>query len=68
MKVKTVLASTLSVLLLSAVLPLQAATQTMIVAGGCFWCVESDFEKVAGVLAAVSGYSVAMLRTLPTGQ
>lgn len=57
MKVKTVLASTLSVLLLSAVLPLQAATQTMIVAGGCFWCVESDFEKVAGVLAAVSGYS-----------
>lgn len=26
-------------------------------AGGCFWCVESDFEKVDGVIAAVSGYT-----------
>jgi peptide methionine sulfoxide reductase msrA/msrB len=26
-------------------------------AGGCFWCVESDFEKVDGVVAAVSGYA-----------
>jgi peptide methionine sulfoxide reductase msrA/msrB len=26
-------------------------------AGGCFWCVEADFEKVPGVLEAVSGYS-----------
>ncbi len=26
-------------------------------AGGCFWCVESDFEKVEGVIAAVSGYT-----------
>jgi peptide methionine sulfoxide reductase msrA/msrB len=26
-------------------------------AGGCFWCVESDFEKVAGVLRVVSGYT-----------
>jgi peptide-methionine (S)-S-oxide reductase len=25
-------------------------------AGGCFWCMESDFEKVAGVTEAVSGY------------
>ncbi len=25
-------------------------------AGGCFWCVESDFEKVPGVAAAISGY------------
>jgi peptide methionine sulfoxide reductase msrA/msrB len=27
------------------------------VAGGCFWCVESDFEKVDGVIKAVSGYT-----------
>jgi peptide-methionine (S)-S-oxide reductase len=33
-----------------------AATQTLIVAGGCFWCVESDFEKHKGVLKAESGY------------
>jgi peptide methionine sulfoxide reductase msrA/msrB len=26
-------------------------------AGGCFWCVESGFEKVPGVKAAISGYS-----------
>ena len=26
-------------------------------AGGCFWCVESDFEKVPGVLRVVSGYT-----------
>ena len=26
-------------------------------AGGCFWCTESDFEKVPGVLSAVSGYT-----------
>ena len=25
-------------------------------AGGCFWCVESDFDKVAGVTATISGY------------
>lgn len=27
-----------------------------IFAGGCFWCIESDFDKVPGVLATVSGY------------
>jgi peptide-methionine (S)-S-oxide reductase len=26
-------------------------------AGGCFWCTESDFEKVPGVLGAISGYT-----------
>ncbi|MCU7812952.1 MAG: peptide-methionine (S)-S-oxide reductase, partial [Candidatus Thiodiazotropha sp. (ex Notomyrtea botanica)] len=26
-------------------------------AGGCFWCVESGFENLPGVKAAVSGYS-----------
>ncbi len=26
-------------------------------AGGCFWCVEADFEKVPGVSEAVSGYT-----------
>ena len=29
----------------------------IVVAGGCFWCVEADFEKVRGVLGAVSGYT-----------
>ncbi len=26
-------------------------------AGGCFWCTEADFEKVDGVIEAVSGYA-----------
>ena len=26
-------------------------------AGGCFWCIESDFEKVDGVIEAISGYT-----------
>lgn len=56
MKIKSLFSSALSVIALSAILPAQAATQTMIVAGGCFWCVESDFEKVDGVSEVVSGY------------
>lgn len=32
-------------------------TETLTVAGGCFWCVESDFESVAGVKEVVSGYT-----------
>ena len=34
----------------------RAETQTAIFAGGCFWCVESDFDKIPGVLETVSGY------------
>ncbi|QUJ76193.1 peptide-methionine (S)-S-oxide reductase MsrA [Sulfitobacter albidus] len=34
-----------------------AGTETITVAGGCFWCVEADFEKVEGVTDAVSGYT-----------
>ncbi|WP_461534898.1 peptide-methionine (S)-S-oxide reductase MsrA [Spongorhabdus nitratireducens] len=32
-------------------------TATAIFAGGCFWCTESDFEHVTGVIEAVSGYT-----------
>ena len=31
--------------------------QVLTVAGGCFWCVEADFEKVTGVEEVVSGYT-----------
>lgn len=33
-----------------------AAQETAVFAGGCFWCVEEAFEKVPGVVSAVSGY------------
>ena len=31
--------------------------QTATFAGGCFRCVESDFEKLPGVVEAISGYT-----------
>ena len=31
--------------------------EVLMVAGGCFWCVESDFEALAGVYEVVSGYA-----------
>jgi peptide-methionine (S)-S-oxide reductase len=34
-----------------------AAQATAIFAGGCFWCVEADFDKLAGVTATESGYA-----------
>lgn len=38
--------------------PVQAAgTETLTLAGGCFWCIESDFESVKGVKEVVSGYT-----------
>ncbi|MDU8942638.1 peptide-methionine (S)-S-oxide reductase MsrA [Ovoidimarina sediminis] len=30
---------------------------TAVVAGGCFWCVEADFERVRGISEVVSGYT-----------
>jgi peptide-methionine (S)-S-oxide reductase len=33
------------------------AVATAVFASGCFWCTESDFDKVPGVLATVSGYT-----------
>lgn len=34
-----------------------ANAQMAIFAGGCFWCVESDFDHVPGVVETVSGYT-----------
>jgi peptide-methionine (S)-S-oxide reductase len=61
MIIRNALSSALGLLLLSGVTAFssasQAAPQTMIVAGGCFWCVESDFELVQGVSDVISGYT-----------
>jgi peptide-methionine (S)-S-oxide reductase len=34
-----------------------ARVATAVFAGGCFWCVEADFDKVDGVLETISGYT-----------
>ncbi len=35
--------------------------KTATFAGGCFWCVESDFDKVPGVIETISGYTGGIL-------
>ena len=52
-----VLGALISIGLLAHGTQASAAEDTLIVAGGCFWCVESDFESVKGVKEAVSGYT-----------
>jgi peptide-methionine (S)-S-oxide reductase len=41
----------------AAVMPTATVPATALFAGGCFWCMEADFEKVPGVIAVESGYS-----------
>ena len=36
---------------------MEESLQMATFAGGCFWCTESDFEKVKGVVKVISGYS-----------
>src|SRR5574341_658131 len=43
---------------LAFALPVHAQkTEKATFAGGCFWCTEEAFEKVPGVISAVSGYT-----------
>ena len=58
MPTSRVFAAALAALALGSIAQKSAAdTATVIVAGGCFWCVEADFEKVQGVEEVVSGYT-----------
>ena len=49
----------LILIFLMSLLPLAAVekTETAIFAGGCFWCMESPFEKINGVKEVISGYT-----------
>ena len=50
--------ATVSILILMAVVCMQPASAAKaILAGGCFWCMESDFEKLHGVSDVVSGFT-----------
>jgi peptide-methionine (S)-S-oxide reductase len=41
----------------SALAPVPAHLAKATFAGGCFWCVEADFDKVPGVVSTTSGYT-----------
>ena len=58
MKPKLSLVATLIALSLCSFMTLNAIAeeQSAVFAGGCFWCTESDFEKLDGVVSAASGY------------
>ena len=52
-------------LILSAILlsyAPNAAADKAILAGGCFWCMESDFEKLEGVTDVISGFTGGTLK------
>ena len=55
---RLVFALTIAFGTLAPTLPASAKdVRTAVVAGGCFWCVESDFESVPGVIEVESGYT-----------
>ncbi|GEB73056.1 peptide-methionine (S)-S-oxide reductase [Pseudoalteromonas carrageenovora] len=39
-----------------------AKTEKAVLAGGCFWCMESDFEKLEGVKDVISGFTGGKLK------
>jgi peptide-methionine (S)-S-oxide reductase len=40
----------------------QASADKTVLAGGCFWCMEADFEKLEGVTDVVSGFTGGTLK------
>ncbi|WP_335342598.1 peptide-methionine (S)-S-oxide reductase MsrA [Sedimenticola hydrogenitrophicus] len=50
---KAILILTVSALLGAA----DVAAEKAVLAGGCFWCMEADFEKLEGVTDVISGFT-----------
>lgn len=58
----TILASSLLACFALMAASVQAEQRTASFAGGCFWCVEADFEKLDGVINVVSGFTGGTLK------
>jgi peptide-methionine (S)-S-oxide reductase len=54
---RSLIASTTLAIAFLAAPGVQAAEETAIFAGGCFWCVEKDMDHVKGVTSTISGYA-----------
>ena len=54
---RTLLAAAAVAVLLAPASSAEAAEKSIILAGGCFWCVEKDFDHVPGVVSTISGYA-----------
>ncbi|MFN3546240.1 MAG: peptide-methionine (S)-S-oxide reductase MsrA [Mesorhizobium sp.] len=59
---RLLIAASLAVFAASTIPAAAQQTQSAIFAGGCFWCIESDMDKVPGVTATTSGYSGGTLQ------
>lgn len=46
----------LLLLIMSSVITTAATAEKTVLAGGCFWCMEKDFEELEGVSDVVSGF------------
>ena len=49
--------NTLILLLLAGLVSTNAFADKAVLAGGCFWCMEADFEKLEGVTDVISGFT-----------
>ena len=49
-------------LVMSLMFVSNASADKTVLAGGCFWCMESDFDKLVGVTDVVSGFTGGTLK------
>ncbi|MFK8066766.1 MAG: peptide-methionine (S)-S-oxide reductase MsrA [Gammaproteobacteria bacterium] len=54
---KYTILSSLLLLFSSAVFSASDKTESAVLGGGCYWCIEADFEKLEGVTEVISGFS-----------
>ncbi len=65
---KNILSALGLVLALASATPANAAEESIVLAGGCFWGIQGVYEHVAGVFQAVSGYAGGAKETAEYGK